>query len=82
MPAKQLLDPAAENSAARLADDQTEVLQQATDLVLERGPYLNRHHELATASTLAVPALALFVGNRGGVVHDSHAHACMPAPEV
>ncbi len=35
MAAKQLLDPAAEDSAARLADDQTEVFEQATDPVLE-----------------------------------------------
>jgi hypothetical protein len=35
VPTKQLLNPAGEDSAARLANDQTEVLQQAADLVLE-----------------------------------------------
>ncbi len=35
MPVKQLFDPATEGIAAHFADDQTEVLQQATDLVLE-----------------------------------------------
>ena len=35
MPAKQVFDPAREYAALRLADDETEVLQQAPDLVLE-----------------------------------------------
>ena len=35
LPAKQLFDPAPEDLAARLADDESEVLEQAADLVLK-----------------------------------------------
>ncbi len=35
LPANQLFGPATEDIAARLADDETVVLEQATDLVLE-----------------------------------------------
>ncbi len=79
MPAEQLLDPAAEDSAARLADDQTEVLEQATDLVLEitldldqLGPAAQDRPDLVTREALdldfLVPTTLHDPGQAHGIV--------------
>ncbi len=64
MSAQQLLDPAGEDSAARLADDQAEVLEQAADLVLEialdldqLSPAVQDRPELMTRHTLDLDLL-------------------------